>query len=220
MGRPPRIQFPGAVYHVTSRGDRQEPIFRDAGDKQRLLDIIDRAMGKLDAEMFAFCLMGNHYHFVLHTRRANLSALMHHVNGEYTRAFNRRHGVTGHVFQGRFNAVIVARDASLLEVCRYVELNPVRAGLVGAVDQWQWSSYRAHVGTEAGPGWLATAVVHGHLLGRDAATEDDRRQAQQFYAETVAAGRDIDLRYRHLRHRSHGRPSVRPASTRCREDFR
>jgi len=198
MGRPLRIEYPGAVYHVTSRGDRQEPIFRDDSDRQRLLDVVDQTMGRLDAEVFAYCLMGNHYHFVLRTRQANLSRVMRHINGEYTRAFNRRHQVAGHVFQGRFHSVIVDRDAYLLEVCRYVELNPVRAGLVGAVGNWRWSSYGAHIGMELAPRWLATAELHGQLLGRDVMTEADRRRARLLYADTVAAGRAVDLWGRHL----------------------
>ena len=199
MGRPLRIEFPGAVYHVTSRGNRQEPIFRDAADRRRLLDIVDQAMERLDAEMLAFCLMGNHYHFVLRTRQPNLSRLMRHINGEYTRTFNRRHAVCGHVFQGRFHAILVDRDAYLLEVCRYVELNPVRAGLASSVDNWPWCSYHAHVGSERGPKWLATTTLHGHLLGHDAVTTDDRRRAEHLYAVTVAAGRGVDLWGHHLR---------------------
>jgi len=156
-------------------------------------------MGRLDAEMLAFCLMGNHYHFVLRTRRPNLSRLMRHINGEYTQAFNRRHAVSGHVFQGRFHAVIVDTDAYLLEVCRYVELNPVRAGLVSTVDGWPWSSYRAHVGMARGPTWLATAELHSHLLGRYPTNPDDRRQARDLYANTVAAGRDANPWKLHLR---------------------
>jgi REP element-mobilizing transposase RayT len=198
MGRPLRIEYPGAIYHVTSRGDRQEPIFRGPDDRQLLLDIVDHAMSRMDAEMFAFCLMGNHYHFVLRTRQANLSGLMRHVNGEYTRAFNRRHRLVGHVFQGRFHAVLVDRDAYLVEVCRYVELNPVRAGLVSEVVDWPWCSYAAHVGFERAPRWLATASLHGFLLGRDVSSPADQRQAEDLYAQTVAAGRGADL-WRHLR---------------------
>ncbi|WP_199724763.1 transposase [Noviherbaspirillum saxi] len=97
------------MYHVTSRGDRHEPIF---------------------AVVFAYCLMGNHYHFVLQTRQPNLSRLMRHINGVYTQSCNRRHGKTGHLFQGRFKAVLVDEEAYRLEVCRYVDLNPVRAGMV------------------------------------------------------------------------------------------
>ena len=168
-------------------------------DRRRLLDVIDQACERLDAEVFAFCLMGNHYHFVLRTRQPNLSRLMRHVNGQYTQTFNRRHQVTGHVFQGRFHAVLVESDAYLLQACRYVELNPVRAGLVEEVDEWPWSSYRAHVGLAIRPRFLATAVVHGHLLRHDVTSADDRRRAQAMYAETVASGRGVDLWGQHLR---------------------
>jgi REP element-mobilizing transposase RayT len=198
MGRPLRIEYPGATYHVTSRGDRKERIFRSSDDQRLFLDIVDQAMDRLDALVFAFCLMGNHYHVVLRTRQANLSRLMRHINGEYTRTFNRRHGLVGHVFQGRYHAVLVDSDAYLLSACRYVELNPVRAGLVESAQAWPWSSYRANAGLVQMPGWLATETLHGHLLGRDVATEVDRRQAERLHAQTVAAGRDTDL-WRSLR---------------------
>ena len=122
MIRPSRIEFPGATYHVTSRGDRREPIFEDDEDRLALLDVIAQAMSRFDAEMLAHCLMGHHYHFVLGTRQANLSRLMRHINGVYTQRYNRCHGKTGHLFQGRFKAILVDRAAYLLEVCRYVEL--------------------------------------------------------------------------------------------------
>jgi putative transposase len=132
MSRPLRIEFPNAIYHVTSRGDRREPIYRDEVDRQAQLDAIALAMERFDAQVLAYCQMGNHFHLVLHTRQANLSRLMRHVNGVYTQAFNRRHGLVGHLFQGRFKAILVDRDAHLLALCRYVERNPVAAGLGGA----------------------------------------------------------------------------------------
>ena len=122
MIRPSRIEFPGATHHVMPRGDRREPIFEDDEDRLALLDVIAQAMSRFDAEMLAHCLMGHHYHFVLGTRQANLSRLMRHINGVYTQRYNRCHGKTGHLFQGRFKAILVDRAAYLLEVCRYVEL--------------------------------------------------------------------------------------------------
>ena len=130
MARPLRIEFPGAVYHVTARGERREPIFVDDEDRRALLEIVAQALSRFDAEVLSYCLMGNHYHFVLHTRQGKLSLLMRHINGVYTQAFNRRHNKVGHLFQGRFKAILVDRDAYLLEVCRYVDLNPVRARMV------------------------------------------------------------------------------------------
>lgn len=193
MSRPLRIEFPGAIYHVTSRGDRREPIFEGDADREALLGVVAQAMGRFDAQMLAYCLMGNHYHFVLHTRQANLSALMRHINGVYTQSFNRRHGKVGHLFQGRFKAILVDRDAYLLQVCRYVELNPVRAQMVAAPGDWPWSSYLAHVDASMPPPWLDTAGLHAHLLGREAKSAADRRRAAARYATLVAAGRDEAL---------------------------
>lgn len=118
MSRSLRIQFPGAVYHVTSRGDRRESIFADELDRVTLLAVVEQGLQRFDAQMLAFCLMGNHYHFVVHTRSASLSLLMRHINGVYSQRFNRRHGVVGHVLQGRFKAILVDRDAYLLALCR------------------------------------------------------------------------------------------------------
>lgn len=131
-----RIEFPGAVYHVTSRGDRREPIYRDDVDRQTQLEVLAQVMDRLDAQALAYCLMGNHYHLVLHTRQANLSRLMRHFNGVHTQAYKRRHGLARHFSQGRFKAILVDRDAHLLALCRYVERNPVAAGLVVSAGDW------------------------------------------------------------------------------------
>jgi REP element-mobilizing transposase RayT len=193
MARPLRIEFPGAVYHVTSRGDRREPIFVDDEDRHALLGIVAQGLSRFNAEALAYCLMGNHYHFVLHTREANLSLLMRHINGIYTQAFNRRHDKVGHLFQGRFKAILVDRDAYLLEVCRYVDLNPVRARLVRKPEAWAWSSYRAHVGQTPAPVWLDTQGLHGYLLGRAVRTTADSRRAAAQYAGLVASVPDASL---------------------------
>jgi REP element-mobilizing transposase RayT/DNA-directed RNA polymerase specialized sigma24 family protein len=193
MARPLRIEFPGAVYHVASRGDRREPIFVDDGDRRGLLEVVRQALSRFDAQMLAYCLMGNHYHFVLHTRQANLSLLMRHVNGVYTQFFNRRHNKVGHLFQGRFKAILVDRDAYLLEVCRYVELNPVRARMVAKPDRWRWSSYRAHVGVSEAPQWLDVDGLHGYVLGRAVRNDADHRRAAHRYAELVASAADARL---------------------------
>lgn len=189
MARALRIQFPGAIYHVTSRGDRRKAIFVDDADRRRFLELLADAMDRFDGAVMAYCLMGNHYHLVLQTRLANLSRLMRHVNAVYSQAFNRRHGVVGHMFQGRFKAILVDRDAYLLALCRYVELNPVRAGLVEAAACWEWSSYRAHVGMHPTCTWLDSDAVHGLVLGRDAKDPADRRDAQDRYASLVDQAR-------------------------------
>jgi putative transposase len=144
-------EFPGAIYHVTSRGDRREPIFDDENDAKTFLEIVGTALERFEACLLAYCLMGNHYHLVLHTRQGNLSRLMRQINGIYTQAYNRRHNKVGHLFQGRFKAILVDGDAYLLEVCRYVDLNPVRAKLAKHPGDWAWSSYAAQTGIVASP---------------------------------------------------------------------
>jgi len=184
---------PDPIRPVTSRGDRREPIFVDDQDRHGFLDVVAQALSRFDAEILAYCLMGNHYHFVLHTRKANLSLLMRQINGVYTQAFNRQHNKVGHLFQGRFKAILVDREAYLLEVCRYVDLNPVRARMVKKPEAWTWSSYRAHVGLENSPIWLDTDGLHGYLLGRVPSGASDRRSAANRYARLVAAARDVQL---------------------------
>lgn len=188
MARPLRLEFEGALYHVTSRGDRREPIFEDDIDRHSLLKVVEQGMKRFDAVVFAYCLMDNHYHFVLQSRQPNLSRLMRHINGVYTQAYNRRHRKIGHLFQGRFKAVLVDRDAYLLEVCRYVDLNPVRAGMVRRPQDWVWSSYRAHTAKVESPVWLASSMLHRQL-----APGAPRREGPERYAQFVAQGRDVKL---------------------------
>ena len=188
MSRPLRIEFEDAIYHITSRGDRREPIYRDDADRAAHLSVLARAMERFDAQVLAYCLMGNHYHLVLHTRRANLSRLMRHVNGVYTQAFNRRHNVVGHLFQGRFKAILVDREAYLLELVRYVELNPVRASMVSDPLSWPWSSFAAHVGHVPTLPWLDSDGLHRYVLGRPVDGAADRRRAARAYARHVADG--------------------------------
>ncbi len=199
MARPLRIEFPGAVYHVTSRGDRREPIFVDDTDRLALLDVLGSGLERFDACALAWCLMGNHYHFVIQTRLANLSLLMRHINGVFTQRFNQRHRKVGHLFQGRFKAVLVDRDSYLLEVCRYVELNPVRAGMVLHPGDWPWSSYGALTGQAPCPPWLDRLAVWGYLLGEDVSTDALTQKAGRAYADLVAAGKDVALWPDHLR---------------------
>lgn len=187
ISRPLRIEFPGAIYHVTSRGDRREPIYRDDDDRRTHLAVLEQAMDRFDAAVLAYCQMGNHFHMVLQTRRPNLSRLMRHLNGVYTQAFNRRHGLVGHLFQGRFKAILVDGDSYLLALCRYVERNPVAAGLAGRAAEWPWSSAQAHLGAVPVPSWLDVDTLHGHLLGRPVASARDRRRACALYLRLVEA---------------------------------
>jgi putative transposase len=176
------------VYHVTSRGDRREPIAKDDTDRALFLEVLGQALQRFDAKAWAYCLMGNHYHLVLHTREANLSRLMRQINGVYTQTFNRRHGLTGHLFQGRFKAILVDSDSYLLEVCRYVDLNPVRAQMVKRPDAYAWSSYRALAGLAEPAPWLDRQPLYEQLLpGKSAA------KAAAQYAEFVSQGHGVQL---------------------------
>ena len=151
MSRPLRIEFPDALYHVTSRGDRREDIFEDDQDRQTFLETLEQVITQFNWTCYAWCLMDNHYHLLIQTPDGNLSKGMRQLNGVYTQASNRRHGRVGHLFQGRFKAILVDSDAYLLELARYVVLNPVRAGMVKKPDGWAWSSYRASLGLEPAP---------------------------------------------------------------------
>lgn len=189
MPRTLRLEYPDALYHVTARGVQQAAIFIDDVDRLSLLGNLARALHKCEAKAFAFCLKDNHYHFVLQTAQANLSALMHCVNSVYCSTFNRRHGRCGHLFEGRFKALHVDRDAYLLEVCRYVELNPVRAGMVVQPEAWRWSSYRSNTGALRSPSWLVTGELHGILTGIDSRDEAQKAAAGRCYARWVEEGR-------------------------------
>ncbi len=185
MARPLRIDIPGAVHHVTSRGDRRESIFIDEIDRRLLLDLLREAAKRFDVRALAYCQMGNHYHLVVQTREANLSRFMRDLNGKYTQRFNRRHGLDGHVFRGRFHSVLVDRDAYLLNLCRYVERNPVAAGLVDCPTQWPWSSCRAHLGLAPVPDWLDADGLLEFILSRPLRDDTDRRHARDRYRQLV-----------------------------------
>jgi putative transposase len=159
MARPLRLEYPGALYHVTSRGNAQADIYVDEADRRIFLRILGTAVTRQRWLLHAFCLMGNHYHLLLETPQPNLSRGMHQVNGVYSQCFNRRHHRVGHLLQGRFTAIVIERESYLLELARYVPLNPVRAGMVASPEKWPWSSYRAMAGLEPAPPWLTTAAV-------------------------------------------------------------
>ena len=200
MPRPPRLDYADALHHVTSRGVRGEAIFRDELDRQRFMALVCEVMVKFGARLLAYCLMGNHYHFVVRTPGANMSEVMRDINGRYARWFNRRHGLVGHLFQARYEGVHVDRDAYLLEVCRYVDLNPVRAGLVDRALQWAWSGHRAVVGLADPPPCFARDEILGMLLGHDIRNAIDRRVAIARYQALVASARSSSGWRRAVRH--------------------
>jgi len=193
MARPPRIEFPGAVYHVSARCEAGHLAFADDADRQGLIELMAQAMHRFDAQVLAYCLLQDHYHLLLYTRSANLSRLMRHLNGVYTQHHNRRHGGNGELFHGRFKAFLVDREHCLFDACRYVELNPLRLGLVKSLEAWPWSSFRAHAGLEPAPEWLDTEGLWRHVAGHALSSAADRRRAAQRYAKSVADAPNLQL---------------------------
>ena len=181
MARPLRIEFSGGLYHVTARGDRREAIYLTDADRQRWLDLLGEVCTRYHWLCHAYCLMDNHYHLIVQTMDANLSAGMRQLNGVYTQWHNRAHNRVGHVFQGRFKAIVVQRDAYLLELARYVVLNPVRAGMCSTPEDWPWSSYRAMLGQVPPPPWLQREWLLSQF-------GSDPQLAAQAYGEHVRAG--------------------------------
>jgi putative transposase len=159
MARPLRIEFSGAYYHVTARGDRREPIYDDDADRSAFLDVLRDVVEDFDWRRHAYCLMTNHYHLFVETAHANLAKGMRQLDGVFTQYSNRRHGRTGHLFQGRYKAILVDSGSYLQELSRYVVLNPVRAGMVVNPGDWPWSSYRATAGLDPAPEWLTTETI-------------------------------------------------------------
>lgn len=181
MARPLRIEFTGALYHVMARGNARAEIYKDDTDRTGFLSILGQCCERFDWMVWAYCLMGNHYHLLVETGRPSLSRGMRELNGQYTQAFNRRHRRAGHLLQGRYKAILVEKEAYLLELSRYIVLNPVQAKLVKQVDRWPWSSYRAVMGQGTAPGWLAVRSTL-ELFHRQPGF------ARQEYARFVAEG--------------------------------
>jgi putative transposase len=159
MARPLRIQAPGLIYHVTSRGNAKMLIFLDDTERRKFLRLLGQTFKRQDVECYAYCLMSNHYHLVIKTLKANLSLTMQILNSAYAEWWNKRRRRVGHVLQGRFDSPVVQDGDYFLNACRYVVRNPVRAGLVAAPGEWPWSSYLATVGRRRPPAFLKSNLV-------------------------------------------------------------
>lgn len=183
MSRPLRIEFAGALYHVTSRGDGQEDIYLDDGDRELFLEVFSEVSERFNWTLHAYCLMSNHYHLLLETPDGNLSKGMRQLNGVYTQRFNRKHKRVGHVFQGRYKAIIVQKQTYLLELARYIVLNPVRARMVRSAKEWPWSSYGATGGIADAQIWLTVDWILSAFSGK-------RSEAIERYKAFVAEGKD------------------------------
>ena len=181
MSRPLRIEVPCGLFHVTSRGDRREAIYLTDTDRHQWLRLLGQVCQRHNWVCLAYCMMDNHFHIVVETVEGSLSAGMQQLNGIYTQWHNRAHDRVGHVFQGRFKAILVQRESYLLELARYVVLNPVRAGICALPELWPWSSYRAMIGTAPTPEWLQTAWLLAQFGGQ-------RAMSMTAYADHVRAG--------------------------------
>ena len=167
MGRAWRIEYEGALYHILSRGNEQKDIFYDDQDRLLFLATIGEMSERFEIDVFAYVLMGNHYHILLKTNRANLSKSMQWLGVTYTRRFNLRHFRSGHLFQGRFKSIIVQNDAYLMRLSCYIHRNPLRAGIVERLADYRWSSYKAYAYGDKAPEWLITKQIFSQFKGMD-----------------------------------------------------
>jgi putative transposase len=165
MGRPLRITYPGAHYHVTSRGNEQNDIFKSRRDREKFLSYLESSVARYGAKIHAYCLMTNHYHLLLETPVGNLSEIMRHINGAYTNYYNTKRKRAGHLFQGRYKAILIEADEYLMELSRYIHLNPVRCGLADMPESHFWSSYQDYIGKRSVPSWLCTDMVKERFGG-------------------------------------------------------
>jgi len=180
MARPLRIELPGGLYHVMSRGNERRAMVRDDADRQRRLDWLERTVETYGWRLHAFVLMANHEHLFVETPEPNLSAGMHLLNSSYTGYFNLRHRRAGHLFQGRFKAHLIEQEGYFTELSRYLHLNPIRARLVERPEQWRWSSYAGYRRRRAALGWITYERVLGEFGGGP--------EARRRYCRFVRAG--------------------------------
>jgi len=184
MARPLRIEFKGAVYHITSRGNAKQAIFLDEKDFADFLFVLCQVVKRYHFILHTYCLMNNHYHLLIETPYGNLSRGMRQLNGLYTQRFNRRHKRVGHLLQGRYKAILVDKNNYLLELCRYLVLNPVRAKIVKDPRDWKWSTYRAMTGNDQGMPCLTTDWILSQFGKEQKAAS---RQYQAFVRSGIKA---------------------------------
>lgn len=181
MARQLRVQYPGAWYHVMNRGAGRQAIFRNNKHREKFLELIDEVSKTYDIELHAYCLMGNHYHLLLHTPLGNLSEGMRHLNSNYTKFYNKHTHRDGPLFRGRYKSIVINGDDYLLKLSRYIHLNPLQAGLVKNLPDYKWSSYPAYIGK---------TQADDHLMTECIKTKFDTVKCQNIsYAEFVE---DID----------------------------
>ena len=182
MARALRIAFPGAFYHVTSRGNERKAVFKSNSDRVKFLEYLESASQRYDALIHAYCLMDNHYHLLLETPSANISQIMRHINGAYTTYFNIKRDRSGHLFRGRYNAILVDIDEYAKQLSRYIHLNPVRAKMVLSPEEYEWSSYRAYIGKQKPANWLYRDFILGYFGSKISTAE---KEYQKFVTTIV-----------------------------------
>jgi REP element-mobilizing transposase RayT len=185
MGRPLRIQFPGALYHITSRGNERKKIFLHDSDRIKFLGILEDYHERYGIFIHSYVLMDNHYHLVVETPQGNLLKVMHGINGGYTGYFNRNYDRAGHLFQGRYKGILVDKEAYLLQASRYVHLNPVRAKVVEKPELYEWSSYGGYVRKSKEVRW----VEYGCVLSRFGRDKEEARKKYKRFVEEGLKGR-------------------------------
>ena len=166
MSRPLRIEFPGAWYHVVNRGRRSEDIFSDKEDYSRFIDLLIEISEIWNANIAANCLMSNHYHVLLQTPDGNISRCMRHLNGLYTQRYNRIHGFDGQLFRGRYKSILVSNDSHLLQLVRYIHKNPVKAGMVKEMPDYEWSSYKGYLSYAKKWEWLHKDYIFSMITSK------------------------------------------------------
>lgn len=181
MNRPLRIELDNSLYHITARGDRRDKIFRSDNDRLTWLSLLGETCDRFNFSVRAYCQMTNHFHILLETANGELGRGMCHLNGKYSRYFNRTHGLVGHVFQGRYKAILCQTELYQHELSRYIELNPVRGKIVAHPVDWPWSSYAAKMGLVNSPSWLRSDAMLAQFGG-------NRILARDAYREFVLAG--------------------------------
>ncbi len=191
MSRPVRIEFPGACYHVTSKGTKGQIVFKDKEDKAIFLNVLDNVVARFGWLLHSYVIMDEHYHLVVEVPEANLSRGMRQLNGVYTQHYNRRHSEEGSVFKGRFKSVLFEKDSYLLPLCRHVVLNPVRIGSPGVLNSFRWSSHRAMSGGVRKPAYLETNSVLGHFGKRE---KDSQKKYQSYIKQGIGSESPLDQR--------------------------
>jgi putative transposase len=181
MARPLRVEYPGAYYHVINRGNNRENIFKDDRDREKFLEYLQKASERFSIVIHTYCLMNNHFHLLVQTPQSNLSMAMQWINVSYATYFNRKRGRHGHLFQGRFKAILIDADEYLQHLSRYIHLNPVRAKIVRTASKYRWSSYAACIGKEKPPPFLET----DELMSKFGMHKEEARRNYEGFVEAV-----------------------------------